>query len=140
MAVLNTIRAYNSFILLVNTPPNILGAAAGVGSLAILTNGAVYLKTDINDTDWTLVVTPSGGTTPIVEYREISVLESEAKALSLAYAPTDPTLVQLDIISGGPQQYDFDYAVAGAILSWDGMNLDGVLSAGDKLRIAYFTY
>lgn len=141
MAVLNTIRAWNSFVLIVDVDPSIPpGVEAGVDSIAVNTNGAIYVKTGIADTAWTLEVTPSAGTTPIVEYRTISVIEGVLKQVTLSNTPTDSALVQLDVISGGPQEYGFDYQVVGTVLSWNGKNLDGVLAAGNKLRIAYFTF
>lgn len=140
MAILNTIRAWNSLVLVVDQPPDVVGVTAGVSSLAINTNGAIYLKTGILDTDWSLIVTPSAGTTPIVEYRTVSVLEEAQKELILSSNPTDSSLVQLDVISGGPQELNADYTVIGSTLSWNGTALDGILSAGDRLRISYYTF
>lgn len=137
MAIINTIRAYNSFILLVDSAPDSSGASAGVGSMAITGNGAIYIKTNVGDFDWTLFA-PAGADTAVVEYRTLSSDESLSKSLILFETPTDSELVQLDIISGGPQNYGTDYEVAGDLLSWDGLNLDGILSAGDRLRISYY--
>lgn len=54
MAVTNTIRAYNSYVLSVDSDPSIApGASAGVGSIAIDSVGNVYTKTGILDTAWT---------------------------------------------------------------------------------------
>ena len=58
MAITNTVRAWNSFILNVNTDPTVLpGASAGIGSLAIRNNGDIYYKTGAADTAWTLSAT-----------------------------------------------------------------------------------
>lgn len=140
MAIVNTIRAWNSYVLIVNAAPDVAGASAGLGSIAINSNGAVYIKTGPLDTDWTLAVTPSAGTVPIVEYRELTLLEAVQKELTLSSVPTDSSLVQMDVISGGPQQLNYDYSVIGSTLSWNGLALDGILSQGNKLRISYFTF
>ena len=124
-----------------DSDPSVLpGAKAGVGSIAINTNGAIYVKTGIQDIDWSLEVVPSAGTTPIVEYRTLTLLEATNKELTLSNVPTDSALVQLDAISGGPQVLNYDYSVVGTILSWNGLALDGILGEGNKLRISYFTF
>lgn len=55
MAVLNTIRAWNSFLLNVDAPPDISGVRAGIDSIAVTQFGAIYKKTGILDTDWLLL-------------------------------------------------------------------------------------
>ena len=60
MAVTNVIRAWNSYVLSVNSNPTIPpGASAGIGSIAIDSIGNVYTKTGVSDTSWTL--STSGG-------------------------------------------------------------------------------
>jgi len=59
MAITNTIRAYNSLILLVDSDPSIApGATAGVTSLAMDPDGVVYKKVGKLDTDWIAQVNP----------------------------------------------------------------------------------
>lgn len=56
MAIVNTIRAWNSYILSVTSDPTLApGASAGINSLAIQNNGNIYAKSGVLDTDWTIV-------------------------------------------------------------------------------------
>lgn len=71
------------------------------------------------------------------EYRTVTAGEDLAKALVLSGLPSTPTEVILDVISGGPQFYGDDFTVSGSTLSWSGLGLDGLLLAGDKVRISY---
>jgi hypothetical protein len=80
-----------------------------------------------------------GGVTPHTEYRTLTSGEASAKQITLASAPVSAGEVQLDVIGGGPQFYTDDFTVAGAVLSWSGLGLDGVLVTGDKLRVYYWT-
>lgn len=72
-----------------------------------------------------------------VEYRTLSAGEITAKQLTLTSTPVTGSKVIVDIIGGGPQVYNVDYTVAGAVLSWPGYGLDGLISAGDILRVQY---
>lgn len=59
-AILNSLRVYNAFYLLVDSDPSLgLGTPAGVNSLAITPTGLVFRKTGNADIDWTLEVNPS---------------------------------------------------------------------------------
>lgn len=139
MAVTNTIRAYNSFILLVDAAPNIEGASAGIGSLAITSAGSIYYKTGTGNTDWTLFSSPSPSSSQaVVEYITLTLAEIDSKSVTLAYNPTDSELVELDVISGGPQNYLSDFFVLGQTLSWAGTDLENQLGIGDRLRISYY--
>jgi hypothetical protein len=139
VAIIQSIRAYNSLILLVDSDPSVSGAEAGIGSYAITSSGAIYFKVGTANAAWTLFYAGAAPSSqPVVEYRTLTLAEANSKALVLGYTPTNSSLVQLDIISGGPQNYLTDYTVSGTTLSWSGTNLDGVLGDGDKLRIAYY--
>lgn len=84
--------------------------------------------------------TPMGPTgTQNVEYRTLTGGEAAAESLTLSATPMSASLVMLDVIGGGPQEYSVDYTVSGTTLSWVGLALSGVLSAGDKLRINYLS-
>jgi hypothetical protein len=76
--------------------------------------------------------------TPKTEYRTLSAGEITAKQITLAFTPDAPAEVCLDVIGGGPQFYTDDFSVSSNILSWAGTPLDGLLIAGDKLRVSYF--
>lgn len=71
------------------------------------------------------------------EYRVLTAGEVTAGSLTLAQTPAAPSEVMVDAIGGTAQEYATDFSVVGTTLSWSGLGLDGVLSAGDKLRIGY---
>lgn len=79
-----------------------------------------------------------GSISPKTEFRTITGGEAAAKSLSLVNTPSVAAEIVLDTIGGGAQFYGTDYTVSGSTLSWSGLALDGVLAAGDKLRIQYF--
>ena len=74
-----------------------------------------------------------------LEYRTLSAGEITAKALTLANSPAFGNLTVVDLINCGPQVYNVDYTIAGSTLNWNGFGLDGLLQAGDILRVQYFT-
>lgn len=60
MGINNEIRAYNSFVLLVDSDPSIApGATAGVGSMATDASGVIYKKIGKLDTDWVIFYNPA---------------------------------------------------------------------------------
>lgn len=71
------------------------------------------------------------------EYRTLTGGEATAKQLTLANLPSSPSEIFLDVIGGGAQVYGSDFSVSASTVSWSGLALDGVLLAGDKLRIGY---
>lgn len=82
-------------------------------------------------------VTPSGATN--VVYRTLTSGEAAAESLTLLTTPLSASKVKVDIVGGGAQQYAVDFTVSGAVLSWVGLGLSGVLSTGDTLRIDYLS-
>ena len=72
-----------------------------------------------------------------VEQRTISAGEATAKQITLVNTPASPSDVMVDVIYGSAQEYSVDFTISGAVLDWNGLGLDGTLSAGDKLRVAY---
>lgn len=82
-------------------------------------------------------VTPT--TIEHTEYRTLSGGEAAAKQLTLAFTPFDPTNVLVDWVGSTSQIYGVDFTVSGTTLDWLGYNLDGVLVAGDILRIHYWS-
>jgi len=71
------------------------------------------------------------------EYRTLTLGEEVAKAITLLQTPVAPGEVLLDVKGGGAQFYSDDFVVSGSTLSWNGLGLDGLLVAGDKLRVTY---
>lgn len=82
---------------------------------------------------------PPTGVTPNVEYRTLSSGEAASKSIVLLSVPYLSSYTVLDILGGTSQQYSVDYSVTGNTLSWNGLALDGLLSAGDTLRVIYWT-
>ncbi len=72
-----------------------------------------------------------------VEQRTISAGEATAKQITLVNTPASAADVLVDVIHGSAQEYSVDYTITGAVLDWNGLALDGLLAAGDKLRVAY---
>ncbi len=72
-----------------------------------------------------------------VEQRTISAGEATARQITLVNTPASAADVLVDVIHGSAQEYSVDYTITGAVLDWNGLALDGLLAAGDKLRVAY---
>jgi hypothetical protein len=70
-----------------------------------------------------------------LEYRTLTGGEITAKQLTLAFTPASAVI--FDVITGVAQQETVDFSVTGNIISWSGLALDGVLTAGDVLRLQY---
>jgi hypothetical protein len=77
------------------------------------------------------------GATYYVEYVTLTGPQATAKQVTLTYSPLTPAHTLLDVIGGGPQYFSSDFTVSGAVLSWNGLGLDGILASGDQLRIVY---
>jgi hypothetical protein len=74
-----------------------------------------------------------------LEYRTLSSGEISAKSLTLNYAPAVANLTVVDLVGSTAQIFNVDFTIAGSSLTWNGLALDGILSAGDILRVQYFT-
>lgn len=82
---------------------------------------------------------PEIGLLPFSQFPVLTSTDITNKFVTLSKAPFEPSSVLLDIAGMGAQIYGFDYTVAGQTLSWAGMNLDGVITTSNKMRI-YFLY
>ena len=71
------------------------------------------------------------------EYITLVAGDITAKEVSLAQAPIAPSDVLLDVVGGTAQVWSTDFTIAGSVLSWDGLVLEGILEAGDILRVHY---
>jgi hypothetical protein len=71
-------------------------------------------------------------------FHTITAGEITAKEITLPHTPIVAGETVLDVIGGCSQEYSVDYTVSGNTLSWNGLALDGVLTAGDILRVIYF--
>jgi hypothetical protein len=123
------------------------GANIGSGSGVFSSKSGVTLQFKSLVAGAGVNLTPSGteieisatgsSVTDNLEYRELTALEISNKSLTLLNTPLAASLVAVDAIGGGAQDYGIDFTVTGNILSWNGLALDGLLEAGDKLRIKY---
>lgn len=86
-----------------------------------------------------ITITNTGAGVEYVEYRIVTSGEAAAKSLTLTAGPATPANTFLDIVGGTSQIYSTDFTVSGTSLSWLGLGLDGLLSAGDILRIEYLS-
>lgn len=92
------------------------------------------------------VRTGGGGTSSVitvagewkVEYHTITLAELTAKQFTMTEAPTDASNTLVDILQGSSQQYSVDFNIAGDILNWNGLGMDGIVNVGDVIRLAYF--
>jgi hypothetical protein len=105
-------------------------------------DGRYYTETEVDD----LISTLSGtiyeqmviaANINEVEYVTLSGTDIANKYITLAHEPYSDSKTVLDVIGGPSQAYGTDFTVSGTIFSWAGLSLDGVLEAGDKLRITY---
>lgn len=124
--------------------PRVVGRAAAKGTLFryIPPVGLPELLIKDDDgfsTNWTSV---GGGaipvTVPVVELRVITNAEAFAKQIFLSSVPSVPAGVILNIRNSPSTFYGDDFIVSGQILSWSGLALDGLISAGDKFTISYW--
>ena len=74
------------------------------------------------------------------EYRILTGAEITAKQITLTNTPAEPSKVLVEWIGVTSQIYGTDFVISGNVLSWNGLGLDGVLLAGDNLRIFYLVF
>ncbi len=106
--------------------------------------GEIYWNTTLNKprmctNDSPVTWSDMSGETVKVEYRTITGPEDSAKQLTLAATPNNPLNVLLFVIGGFAQENGVDYSVSGNILDWNGLGLDGDLTAGDSIMLLYWT-
>jgi hypothetical protein len=75
----------------------------------------------------------------VVEEFTLSSTDITNKKITLTYTPVNQNYVTLDVIGGGVQDNGIDYIVNTATkeVSWSGLGLDGILEAGDVIRVTY---
>jgi len=85
-------------------------------------------------------VAPGVGTngSPKTEYRTLSAGEIAAKQLTLAQTPIVSSEILVDTATGTINVFSVDFTVSGNVVSWTGLGFDGLLTAGDVLRIHYY--
>lgn len=121
--------------------PDTVGGAGLATVMDVNANGvAVRIDDDTLSGSGNTLHVPDGRYTSLrIERFTLLAGDITAKAVTLASTPKVPARVLLGVKSGPTQHYGDDYQMVGATaaLSWAGLGLDGVLSAGDKLTIIY---
>jgi hypothetical protein len=72
-----------------------------------------------------------------IEREIIITSEMESAKEIYLHCNSDRSTTTMTIIFGTSQYYASDFIVYGPYLSWLGSSLDGLLSAGDKIRVSY---
>jgi hypothetical protein len=73
----------------------------------------------------------------IVDYLSITAVHVANKYVPLRYIPNEYPEVVVNVVGGTSQNAGTDYYVQDSKIKWDGMGLDGAISAGDVLRVVY---
>lgn len=105
----------------------------------ILAGAGITIVEENDGADENIRINAAAGTGSAtkVEYITISPAQASAKQVALAETPLIPAEVMLDVQGGPSQYYGTDFVVITGVLSWSGLDLDGLLEAGDQLRISY---
>jgi len=113
------------------------GQDAAIGSVYVNTsNQTIWIKTGSGSTDW-VDVTGSGASGNVYksEIKTLTGTDITNKYVTLLSTPS--TVVTLLIQGGVPQAQNSDFTISTNQLDWNGSDLDGVLTAGDRLLIQY---
>lgn len=68
----------------------------------------------------------------------LTLLEVNNKEFVMTPPALIPSEVVVDIVGGSPQEVGIDFQILGDKFQWEGLGLDGTLSVGDIIRLAYF--
>jgi hypothetical protein len=74
------------------------------------------------------------------EIHLITEAEETSKSFDLTYMPAYQSEVVVDIIGGVKVKYEDDFIITGKSFSWAGRGLDGLLAAGDEVRLTYIVF
>lgn len=110
-----------------------------VGQLAIFAKNDknLYLKDSTGLERAVLNDASPGASGYTVQTVTLDALQAAAKEILLDDAPAFPSKTLLQIDGAGASFYSVDFTVAGDVLSWAGLRLDGLLEAGDTLQVIY---
>jgi hypothetical protein len=75
-----------------------------------------------------------------VEYITVTLANTIAKEAPLGASPVSGGKTQVTMMEGVGLQIGVDYNIdtIGNLVQWNGLQLDGLIQAGDKLRVVYF--
>lgn len=96
---------------------------------------------DADSASWADIGGISQSESEVVDEFTLTSTDITNKKVTLTYTPTSASVVKLDVIGGCAQDNgtDFSVTVSTKELSWSSLGLDGVLAAGDVLRVSYPT-
>lgn len=104
-------------------------------------NGDVYYNTGSNEFrayqngSWTTLGSSTGNYN--VDKFTLSGTDITNKYVTLSGSPTTPSDTILNIVGGVVQNYSTDFTITGSQLGWNGLALDGMLTAGDILLVQF---
>jgi hypothetical protein len=112
--------------------------SGGIISFAIAPSlgSVIYVSYLSNGTPASPII--SAGTNNVI-YLNITNSDITNKYAALPSIPVEPTKILGDIVGGGTLEYGDDFNIVGQNFNWNGFTLDGLLSAGDIIRVQYFT-
>lgn len=96
---------------------------------------AYQLVGGVTNSNWQ--VFSAGGSSVGIENFTITGPILTAKQVTLAFAPTTPSVTILTPLGGVQQQYGVDFTITGTTLSWNGLGLDGYFVLNDKFSVIY---
>jgi hypothetical protein len=75
-----------------------------------------------------------------VEFKTITLTDVLNQFAIVTNIPASAVKTKVEVVEGQPADYGIDYIVDPVLkkIDWAGLGLDGILAAGDKLRITYF--
>lgn len=106
------------------------------GQLAVATDTGKIYYWDATSGTWNVISAEAAGVSyfpqPVLE---LTTIDISNKQITLSRTPTTAEETRVIVVGGINQEYGVDFTVSGDVLSWNGLGLDGVLEAGDKLII-----
>lgn len=97
---------------------------------------AIYIWNDGTQT-WDNITGSGSSGSLVVDIFTLNAGQITAKSVTLSNAPVTPNKTVFDPEGGPIQRYTSDFTISGSTLSWNGLTLDGVLEAGDRLIIIH---
>lgn len=105
-------------------------------SIAIVAGTGISVVNGVNQ----ITVSAIGAsTTENVEYHTVTSGEATAKQFNLAATPITGNKTLVDITTGSTQNYGSDFTITANVFNWSGLGLDGLLAAGDIVRLHYLS-
>lgn len=100
-------------------------------------NGILYINTQGITQDDIVDALPEDVNAFTIEDFTLSSLNISQKKIILSNTPKSSESLRFQPDGGLDQRLGIDYSVFGNEISWDGLELDGFLEVGEKIRIIY---